>query len=199
MYFSLIQNNQFNLIYCRAMKKNILKSLTLLLLIFTASCSDDTEAVIMNDEAAQEFTKKNGTESVWDGVIGEERDGAYEITADINVLKQSLEDILKIQESPTTLTSLSIQEKISVNDPSVTNYMLIGSDGNGISIGVPLTKSVINGFTPVFNASNNLRVSISCRGCAEGCNLQYMTIHGKHYPYCNENGCYYNCRTIERR
>lgn len=181
------------------MKKNILKSLTLLLLIFAASCTDDTEAVTMNDEAAQEFAKKNGTGSEWDGVVGIERDGAYEITADVNFLKQSLEDILKIQEIPTTLTSLSIQEKISVNDSSVTNYMLIGSDGNGISIGVPITKNTTNGFTPVFYASSDFRVSISCRGCAEGCNLQYMTIHGKHYPYCNENGCYYNCRTIERK
>ena len=178
--------------------KKLLQFLSMLLVcvVFTSCTEEPNASVQMNDDAS-DFVAK--TTTPWDGIIGVEKDGKFEITADQNFLKADLEKTLQDQGTPTRLVTLSINQKTATNNSSDVGYMLIGSDNNGISIGVFLEKS--------FSQPNNSHVftidrtsnftRTSCRGCAQGCNLQYMTIDGKRIPYCNENGCYYNCDKVE--
>src|SRR5690606_40385058 len=99
----------------------------------------------------------------------------------------------------TSLRTLVIDERAALNDPSDSAFVLIGSDNDGISIGVFMEKSYSephNSF--VFTVDRSLDfIRTTCKGCAQGCNLQYLTIDGKKIPICNENGCYYNCEKIQ--
>lgn len=178
------------------MKSIIIKSLSCLLLLVTLwSCSSDSALQEEVNAASREnFTKKNG--AIWKGVIGEDRNGVYVITADPNALKSYLEDLLRKDGQNVVLDTLTIEKKIATNNPGDSAYMLIGSRGSGsmsVSIGVMLTLNRYN-----FSMSTEPRTSTSCRGCAEGCNLSYYTINGKKVPYCNENGCSsFNCEKSE--
>lgn len=179
------------------MKNNIIKSLALLLLIFTASCTEESDTVQMNDSASEDLTGKSGNGSVWESVIGAVQDGEYVIVADREVLKLELENILKREDNATEITSLEIVEKAATNDPADIGYMLIGSGDGEISIGVPLSMDASSPMTPILIVDPGLFKSVTCRGCAQGCNLEYLIDRGKKYPYCNENGCYYNCKKTE--
>ena len=179
------------------MKKSILQFLSLFVcVIFTACTEEPNASVQMNDEASDLVAKSS---TPWDGIIGIEKDGKFEIVADQNFLKADLEKTLQDQGTPARLTYLAIEEKIATNNPSDRGYMLIGGDANGTSIGVFLEKNFSqphNSHVFTIDRSSGL-TRTSCRGCAQGCNLQYLTIDGKKIPICNENGCMYNCEKIE--
>lgn len=179
------------------MKSIIIKSLSCLLLVASLwSCSSDAALQEeVNASSRENFTKKNG--SVWQGVIGEDRNGVYVITADTNALKLYLESLLKKDGQNVTIETLAIEKKTSGNNPADSAFMLIGSSrsigGNSTSIGLMLSLARYN-----FTVSAEPRTSTMCRGCTDGCNLSYYNINGKRVPYCNENGCSsYNCEKSE--
>ena len=72
--------------------------------------------------------------------------------------------------------------------------MLIGADDSRTSIGVWLiTKAGNQAGAQELILDSGFTNSTSCTGCAQGCNLDYMTIDGKKVAFCNENGCNYDC------
>ncbi len=181
------------------MKKTILKTVSALFMVaLVASCSTDAEnEVVVNDNAAgEEFSTARG--NVWDGVIGEEgAPGVYEVTADENALLDDLEDVLSKEGIPTNLRDLQIVEKTASNDPNDRGFFLIGSDYQGTSIGVMLDKNASGEFYMSTGSKGLSSTSTSCRGCATGCNLSYLTVDGKKVPFCNENGCINDCEKSE--
>lgn len=171
------------------MKRILLQSLSLLLVILTAtSCSEENEPVQMNN--ASEAALKSGSD-VWSGVIGVEKSGVYEIVADRAALIADLESILLKEEGNIKLTSLEIVEKIAENDPKDIGYMIIGSNGDGVSIGIMMAKIYSlphNSNIFILDSSSSFR-STSCWGCSRGCFLKYYNIEGERVPYCDEGVC----------
>lgn len=173
--------------------KTFLKTLACsVTMLFAVSCSND------NNDAAVAFNQKNldaaadaTAVSVWDGEIGALRNGIYVITADEAQLMAELQDTLNKKGNKELLETLEILEKHDVNNPSDTAYMLIASNSKGTSIGVLLKAA---GSSQSLQLDNDLGFkATSCTGCVSGCNLSYLKIDGKNVPYCNENGCIYDC------
>ncbi|WP_294822737.1 hypothetical protein [uncultured Flavobacterium sp.] len=179
------------------MKISLLKSVAFLLFAtaFT-SCSTESAVDLTNDTAAQASEKLNRS-SLWEGEIGIENNGNYEITADKNILLADLQIIA--DKENVTLETLEIVKKQAINDPNDTSFMLIATNnGQGYSVGVQLKNQsgifrLDSGFQQHFPAP----VAVSCQGCASGCNLQYLYIEGKRVPICNENGCIADCKKTE--
>ena len=171
------------------MKKLLLSGIACFAITFFAACSSDSAVSTSEDNAVE--TANRSTE--WEGQIGADNRGQYIITADEAVLRADLEAILAEQGINTTLGRLTIIEKAVVNAPEEVAYMLIGSDATGRSVGVPLKKQDLS-----FSLDEPVNtVATSCSGCTSGCNLQYYLVDGKKYPYCNENGCIYDCTKSE--
>lgn len=179
------------------MKKLLLKTLPVLSLIaLVASCSTD-EAIINNPEnavnieqAPKGYATHRGT--FWSSAIAEiNPDGSATIIADTVTLTADLEEILESEGNGTNLTSVKALKKINVNDAANATYALVGSNGSGLSIGVFLVANVNYLFLDdgYGNTGGNEIFSTTCRGCATGCNLMYVTIGGKKVFYCDENVC----------
>lgn len=182
------------------MKKIILKGISFLFITaMIISCSEDSAAtdesvVVAGDDPAQNYAR--GT--VWDEVLGiDNQNGTYSVVADKQLLIKDLQDVLDKGGMPTTLVDVIIVEKTAINDPSHKALMLVGLDNQGTSIGLWLKRGTgVNEFQLVIDKSFEL-VAIACRGCTDGCNLQYLTIDGKKVAYCNENGCMIDCDKLE--
>ena len=181
------------------MKKLIFSGIAFLALALIVSCSQDTEmSNVAADEiespyyAAPEYLSRA---SYWDGVIGEEVNGQYVITADTLAIKADFEEVLANQGRATTLQEIFIEGQTAVNDPTSKAYFLMGIDKNGITIATMLEKQDFKFF---LRTDNGFAKTVTCEGCLTGCNLAYMVINGKSVPYCNENGCStYNCTKSE--
>ncbi len=170
----------------------MLKCLTVLaLVLFMGSCSEEPNAVLMNEDKAIDL--KSGS-SIWDGVIGKVENGQYIITIPIADLKKDFETQLARQGNPVALNSFQIVDIVS-QDGSATTPVIIGSNGNGVSIARFLKK---NTATMEFFTDRSFNSKYTtCTGCATGCHLTFAHIDGKKIPYCDEAGCYYNCEKTE--
>ena len=179
------------------MKKFILKSAACLFLLGLAwSCSSEND-VIIDQTSGKDFQQKNG--SIWEGVIGIERDGEYIITADRNALLADLENTLEQDGHPVKLVSINIERKFAANDPGDMTYFLIAGTGEigseSTSIGKLLVKNG-NGFSirPSFDGgSSDIGKTYGCRGCGTGCFLEYYIVDGHYVPYCDRAGCGSDC------
>ncbi len=170
------------------MKKYIFKSLIILALaVFAVSCSEEPNAVQMNEENT--LNLKSGS-SIWDGVIGVEKDGQNQITIPIAQLKKDFEDELVRQGHPTTLVSFEIGEVLA-QDSINTTYAVKGYNGSGLTIARFLQK---DNMYLEYTLDRSVDGSYTtCTGCATGCHLRYAVFDGKKVAYCDEGGCYYNC------
>ena len=179
------------------MKKGTLKQvqLLLLLLLVTVSCStEDTtissgERNLKNNDVATAAAEQS---SYWDGAIAEEKNGDYTFIADTLLIKNDLEVVLHDMGFQTNLQELAIVDKVATNDSSSITPFLIGKDNNGITIARVLEKRGATLY--VERTDSGFMVNITCTGCIDGCNIDYLNINGKSVPYCNENGCSkYDC------
>ncbi len=174
------------------MKKLLLKSAIFIAVLVTViSCSTDAESVTVNETVSNK-TKRS---TLWDGVIGKALGTKYTVTANRAILINDLEQVLRSQGDTITIETLQIVQKTPINNPFERGYMLVGSDTRGTSIGVFLLLSQQNEFTML--RQRDMATATTCRGCATGCNLQYLTIDGKKVAYCNENGCVYDCEKTD--
>jgi hypothetical protein len=168
----------------------------LLLLVFTClaltSCSTD-ETITLADEGNGHSALRG---NYWDGVIGFDNGGGnYQFAVSPQVLMSDLEEQLRVMGDSVVLHSIAIVDKKAAND-NTNGYMLVASDNEGTSIGLMLIK----GADQAFRADKGIEgdpdpSTISCRGCATGCNLEYLNMPGGKYPYCNTNGCGDFCQT----
>lgn len=184
------------------MKKALLKTAACLLFaVSITSCSNESDIDLTND-ASEIVPQRENRSSEWDGIIGQDLGGSnYEITADAEMLMADLQDIID-KENPNDsiiLETLKIEERIALNDSSDKAYMLIASDTRKVSIGIMLSRNAMGSFKldrnlgqPELNPK-----TVSCRGCASGCNLEYLYLDGKKVPICNENGCIADCTKTE--
>lgn len=186
------------------MKKIILPTLSCLFFLgMITGCSNETSTAMQEQELQNEnvsdglgFTFRGG--SIWDGEIGiSHGNGSYEITADETVLLETMGTLLKDMDIETTLVTIEISEKAALNDPLDKGYLLIAGDNAGVSIGVML--ELTNNQLMLASRDRDLSGATSCVGCAQGCNLSYLLIDGKKVPYCNENGCIYDCTQKETK
>ena len=172
------------------MKKMILSLLALSM--FAVSCSEESATEFNAPEASvEESMFARGV--VWDGEIGVDVNGVYKITADQEALKADLNAIWKREGKSATVQTLEIVKLTASNDPGDTGFMLIGTDAARTSIGVWLTRTS----NSTFINDDTFQVSTSCEGCAQGCNLTYLTLNGKKVAFCNEMGCTYDCTKTE--
>ncbi|OYQ43803.1 hypothetical protein CHU92_02950 [Flavobacterium cyanobacteriorum] len=181
------------------MKKNITKGISFLFIAaMIISCSQESTAtdesvVVAGDNPVQNYARG----SVWDDVLGiDNQDGTFSIVPDKQLLLKDMQDILDKGGMPTTLVDIIIVEKSAVNNPSDKALMIVGLDNQGTSIGIWLRRAQQESFELVLDKTFDL-IAIACRGCTDGCNLQYLTIDGKKVPYCNENGCMIDCDKLE--
>lgn len=184
------------------MKKNLLKSLCLfLVMLATVSCSDESnDAVQMNN--ASDFNVKNTEKDVWEGVIGVVNGKNFEILPEKrDAIIAEFESILSSEGGDNVkLATLEIVEKPSTNSPGDLGYMIIGSNNDGISIGKMVEKSFSedrNAFVFTLFGGASGRVSTSCWGCSRGCFLRHYRIDGQFIPYCDEGVCGYFCTKKE--
>ena len=174
------------------MKKNLLKAILFVMFaVFAVSCTDEQSSIEMN-ENNKEFNLK-ATGSVWDGVIGVEQNGQYVITVPKERLLTEMQQIVKSLGYDDQLTDATISKLTATNNPSVDAFMLIGTASNS-------SKNFSTGIMLVQNSSFQFTVdrhfggaSTTCTGCASGCNLRFLTEGTQKIPYCEENGCTYNC------
>lgn len=179
------------------MKKSTLKQLQLflLLLLVAVSCStEDTktpseEANLKNNDVATAVAQQG---SYWNGPIAEEKNGQYIFIVDTLLIKSDLEVVLNDMGFQTSIQELDIVDKVATNDSLSKTPFLIGKDNNGVTIARMLKK--VNYNLQVQRNDLNMMVNITCTGCIDGCNIDYLHINGKSVPYCNENGCSrYDC------
>lgn len=171
------------------MKKYLLL-LAILPMAFT-SCSTD-ETLTTDNPGNQHSALRAG---YWNGVIAiENPNGSFQFNVNPQLLKADLEEQLRIQGDTTTLETIAVVGKNATND-GTNGYMLISSDNRGLSIGVMLAKSASNELKLDFRLEDPDPSTISCRGCATGCNLEYLNMPGGKVPYCNSNGCGEFCQT----
>jgi hypothetical protein len=177
------------------MKRIIFKSAAFLMLIASiASCSTES-AVDLTNDASAEVPERESRSSIWDDVIGQDMgNDVYEITADKAAIIDELQDIADKEGDSSELVTLDILKKPVINDPNDSGFMLVAASRTGLSIGVVVAKTSGGFFRldPSFGHK-----TVSCRGCASGCNLQYLNIDGKKVPICNENGCVADCTKTE--
>lgn len=186
------------------MKKFFLKSLTCLLFLTTMiSCSTDNVTQEQSNETSRDNLNKKGG-SIWEGVIGVERDGQYVITADKEALMSYLEYLMKQDGDVVEFDTIDIEKLTATNDPANTAFMLIANGRVGglpetISTSIILTKGQFGFYLGAgLDVGDPITVT-SCKGCSYGCNLRYYTIGKNQVPYCDENGCSrYNCTKRER-
>lgn len=161
-------------------------------MFFAVGCSEENATDINTQESSEDIHRLAGRGTVWDGEIGVIDNEVYKITADQEALKADLQAILNEEGKTTELQALEIKKLIADNDSKDSAYMLIGSDGARTSIGVFLVAQ-----GPSLYFDTTFVSSVSCDGCPQGCNLNYLIIEGKRVPFCNEMGCMYDCTKTE--
>lgn len=175
------------------MKRNILKTLVCLALIaFVGSCSSEDSVQMNNDAENAAFSAKS---SVWDGVIGEDRSGTFYVTGNKAGMIADLEQSMADLGMPITISSLSIVEKTASNNANDKGHMLVAVGSSNTSIGIMLSKT--NNQFIIQRPQDQSFVRTVCRGCASGCNLSYYKIDDYRIPYCEENGCVYDCEKLQ--
>lgn len=181
------------------MKKITLSAAFVLVLFAIAfvGCSEDNVPLdTENSASAATPSSMFMRGSLWAGEIGhyDEATGACTITGDKEAYKEAFMGILREQGyTDVVIESLEILEKTSFTDPNDKGYMMVASDNKGTSIGVVLDRRSLS-----LVMEDPSAVSFTtCRGCATGCNLQFITVNGKKVPFCNENGCVYDCEKSE--
>ena len=167
-----------------------------MLVVLGASCSTE-EASISNPENTPQIEASAPVASTargtfWSSAIAEvNADGSATIVADEAILTADLESVLDSEGNTATLTSLKVVKKVNVNNSQDATYALVGSNSAGISIGVFLVA--VNGYLYLDGGygytGDNEVFSTTCRGCADGCNLMYISLGGKKVFYCEENAC----------
>ncbi len=178
------------------MKLSLLKSAACLLFVAAlTSCSTESDVDLTNSNTTALDPERLSRSSVWDGEIGVDGDSVYEITADKNLLLADLQNVAG-KDAP-ELISIEIVRKQALNAPSDQGFMLIASGNSGFSIGVMLSRSSSGLLIAERGFAGANPVAVSCKGCASGCNLQYLYISGKRVPICNENGCVADCTKTE--
>ena len=186
------------------MKKNLLKSIACAFaVVLMASCSTEETDTIVPQNPQASSVKDSGTDgvtpstargSVWAGTIATlDAAGNATFTVDPELIIDDFNVSLRAQGVQAQVTTVAIEEKTATNDPTVKAYMVIGSDGNGTSIGAMLQRGG-NGLSLDSEAGDK---NVSCRGCATGCNMSFLIVSGHKYPYCNENGCGAFCERRE--
>jgi hypothetical protein len=163
----------------------------LALSMFAASCSEES-ATDFNATETSSKSSLTARGAVWDGEIGVDVGGVYKITADQEALKADLDAIWKREGKNTSVQTLEIVKLTASDNPADSGFMLVGTDAARTSIGVWLVRS-----NNSFLNDDSFQVSTSCEGCAQGCNLTYLTLNGKKVAFCNENGCTYDCTKTE--
>jgi len=168
------------------------------LLLFAGSCSSDgntaNDSVLYNDNTA--FNEKGS--SVFEGVIGEMRNGVPVVTANPGPILQEFENTLLAAGFNDDLTSLAIVRKTATNDPTHEAYFLMAS-GSGHTTTASVAVRASGGVFQAEPSSDNDYKQFICRGCAQGCVFAYLTIDGHKIPYCNEMSCnQYDCREIKK-
>jgi len=183
------------------MKKNLLKALACLMLMCTVwSCNSESETVMSNaDNNAREFTAKD-RQGIWEGEIGV-ADEKLTITANRASLLYEFERLLAKKGETVRLTSISIQQRVAVNDSLHTAYFLIanGFDNNaGMAVSSGVVLNNMGGkFYLGSPISDGDPLDVSCRGCGSGCFLKYYVIGKDRVPYCDSAGCGPICDKIE--
>lgn len=167
----------------------------LLLVAFTAACSNEESSIIPTEKDNAALLRTGRTSPFWTGQIGRVMpDGSALLVVPEAQAKAELEYLLADQGMNTRLSYVTIEKKLDVNNDRDFTYALIGSDNTGLSVGVMLSANA-NGslfyFDPnIGGGSGGGHVTnVACRGCGTGCNLQYVKLDGKKIFYCNENGC----------
>jgi hypothetical protein len=184
------------------MKNSLLKATAFIAatLVVTGCSNDTNDAGINSGNSAAVLSEEQVAEDMnrayyWQTDIGQEVDGEYIITADVNLLKADLEEVLANEGRATTLQDIFITGMVADNDPTDKGYFLIGSDKNGQTISLQLEKQDTKFI--LYN-DNGFVKTVSCDGCVSGCNLSYLLINGKRVAYCQENGCSeYDCSKSE--
>lgn len=173
------------------MKKNILKGLFCILFIaFIASCSSEDNDIQQSAPSAQ--AQSNGLR----GRIGINNNGTAKLTANKDLLIAQLEQLAAGNGNVVHLTNVEIVQKTATNDKTATGYVLIGSDPEGGSVAMPLGLESGDGFYLDPNAGGGGTVVV-CKGCASGCNLEYLLVGKNKFYYCNSNGCGVYCTKTE--
>ena len=183
------------------MKKITLSAAFVLLLsaIAFVGCSEDNTPLDTESASAAASNPSSSMfmrGSLWAGEVGQydELTNTYIITGDKEGYKEAFMFVLRDQGyEDVVIESLEILEKTSFNYPDDKGYMLVASDNKGTSIGVNLDRRSLSFVMEDPNAVSYT----TCRGCATGCNLQFITVNGKKVPFCNENGCVYDCEKSE--
>lgn len=162
-----------------------------MLLLSLVSCNTD-ETSTADIEQKNLSGLKSGN---WDGVIATElKSGGFEFNVAPEVLMHDLEVHLSQNGDDVDLQSISIERKAATNDPKEFGYMLIATDGNGVSVGIMLVRDETKDGGRDFSTDPDPS-TITCRGCATGCNLEHLNMPGGKVPYCNSNGCGDFCQT----
>lgn len=173
--------------------KKIILTLCAVSMFFAVGCSSEEDVTNFNETTEQKIIDPLAARgTVWDGEIGVDNNGIYTITADQAAIKADLNSILAKEGYNTTVQSLSITKLIASNNANDSGFMLIGSDGVKTSIGLWLKRS-----NRQFLIDMSFANSTTCTGCAQGCNLSYVTLDGQRVAYCAENGCSYDCTKSE--
>ena len=178
----------------KTMKKIIFKSLCFLLFVaFVASCSSE------DNDMQRDTSNAQAEATVLRGRLGVERNGIAVLTADKVMLIKKLEAAALKGGDKISLTNIEIVRKTATNDGRVTLYMIVGTDDEGVSVGMPVAhKRDGFYFDPIAGGGNDGgTTTVVCRGCATGCNLEFLLVQGKKLPYCNENGCGVYCTKKE--
>lgn len=173
--------------------KKIILTLCAVSMFFAVGCSSEEDSTNFNGTTEQtNLDSKAARGTVWNGEIGIDDNGVYKITADEAALKADMNDILAKEGYNTTVQTLSITKLTATNNPSDSGFMIIGADGVKTSIGLWLKSSGRQ-----FLMDMSFAGSTTCTGCAQGCNLSYVTLDGQRVAYCAENGCNYDCTKSE--
>jgi len=172
------------------MKKNILKGLFCVLFIaFIASCSTE------DNESQQTNASAQAKSNVLHGRIGINNHGAPQLTANKALLMAQLEQLAAKNGTIVKLTNVEIVQKTATNDTTDTGYVLIGSDPDGASVAMGLDDGTGGGF--YLDPSAGGGTIVVCKGCATGCNLEYLLVGKNKLYYCNSNGCGVYCTKSE--
>lgn len=173
------------------MKKNILKGLFCILFIaFIASCSSEDNDTQQGNASVQ--TQSN----ILHGRIGINKQGTPQLTANKDLLMAQLEDLAAKNGNIVHLTNIEIVQKTATNDKTDTGYVLIGSDPDGGSVAMGLDSGT-GGDGFYLDPSTGGGTVVVCKGCASGCNLEYLLVGKNKFYYCNSNGCGVYCTKTE--
>lgn len=185
------------------MKKNIFRIIACICLISLVwSCSTEND-VQMQPDGNSQVQLKNST--IWEGELGIElSDGTYSITADKAVLTREIERISAEEGDVVKINSLEIVKVIATNDSNMQGVVLFAGTGNTGTIAKTMgfQLAVQSGSVSLANLANESGGDgpghISCRGCGQGCFLEYYKFDGHLVGHCVPAGCGADCEKLKR-